>query len=910
MAPLSRYNYLGFRCVLGVSAISTSSNPAGSAEMLNAPSVASKNQLSLGKTVDLLRLIDPANDTVRGRWEWTPEGLKLVPKTAVSTIEFPYEPPEFYDFTIEFSVKEGKRRQVDQILTCQGVPTSWQMGAGYAPSGVFGLMMVDGIKAIEPSRTEAVALRERLSPDVRHRSTVQVRKNRIRAILDGKEILNWEGDFKRLDLESQSRLKSVNRLGIGGFATEAIFHLAELKAADDSSTKATNAAPKLSDEMTVAAARGGRLRAWGNFYARGRLLPIDVSKAAGYSDFVALAGDDTRLYALRKNQVMVALDSGDSRQPFYEKTEIQRLFRNRIWPHYQNDIFIIHRGSVPELSLKPSVGPLRAVAAGFYLGGYVCIPDTGEAFWLPANGNRKQDRPPPVDLLANAVDAVGISCGIGVVSREGRLHFWNFEEVIETSAEYSDIVEIQGGINFALCRKRDGSVLVWPPASYKKGYLPDRSVQRVPTLPPAVQVRCGSDVCAAQMPDGRWIGWGADPEVVAKISSIGKAVDIAIPGRPHPTTNHGYVAWIEPDALSGSAPASVLASGANESPPALGGSEVAASAGKSESSRNVTITDAVPLPKGPTTWTDIQGRSLVATFKSIVGDTVLLEIGGNIQPLSLATLSAGSRRLALAYQSRAGPKAATKNKPFINTIGMKFVPVPGTKVLFCMHETRRQDYAVYANEVPSVNGTWKFQNRDGVPCGDKDDHPVCGVNWEDAQAFCAWLSKKEDRTYRLPTDEQWSIAVGLGGKEKSGNGITPAILHEKEQTIFPWESSYPPKTKDEAGNYADSAFLEKFPNDSGMKEYIDGFPTTAPVMSFKPNKLGLYDMGGNVWEWMDTWWNAAKTDRVLRGASFRIHDRAPLLSSYRFHPPPGTRYYDYGFRIVLADDSDQPSAAH
>ena len=282
---------------------------------------------------------------------------------------------------------------------------------------------------------------------------------------DGKEILNWEGDFNRLDLESQSRLKSVNRLGIGGFGTEAIFHLAELKAADESAAKATIVAPKLSEEMTLAAAQGGRLRAWGKFNVRGSLPTIDVNKVAGYSDFVALAGDDSRLYALRKNQVMVALDSGDSRQPFYEKTEIQRLFRNRIWPHYQNDIFIIHKESVPELSLKPSVGPLRAVAASFSLGGYVCIPDTGEAFWLPANGNRKQDRPPPVDLLANAADAVGISCGIGVVSREGRLRFWNFEEVIETSTEYSDIVEIQGGVNFALCRKRDGSVLVWPPAS-------------------------------------------------------------------------------------------------------------------------------------------------------------------------------------------------------------------------------------------------------------------------------------------------------------------------------------------------------------------------------------------------------------------------------------------------------------
>jgi len=239
------------------------------------------------------------------------------------------------------------------------------------------------------------------------------------------------------------------------------------------------------------------------------------------------------------------------------------------------------------------------------------------------------------------------------------------------------------------------------------------------------------------------------------------------------------------------------------------------------------------------------------------------------------------------------------NHNFTNTLGMKFVPVPGTEVLFCIHETRRQDYAAYANEVPGVDGAWKNQSRNGIPCGDKDDHPVVSVSWEDAVKFCEWLSKKEGKTYRLPTDEEWSIAVGLGRKEKRVKGITPESLNGKETTEFPWGDDYPPKTKDKAGNYADSAWLEKFPNDPGMKDYTDGFPTTAPVMSFKPNKLGLYDMGGNVWEWVEDWWNDAKTDRVLRGASFISRDRGPLLSSYRSHHAPGYRHYYNGFRCVM-----------
>jgi len=236
---------------------------------------------------------------------------------------------------------------------------------------------------------------------------------------------------------------------------------------------------------------------------------------------------------------------------------------------------------------------------------------------------------------------------------------------------------------------------------------------------------------------------------------------------------------------------------------------------------------------------------------------------------------------------------------FTNTLGMKFLPVKGTDVLFCIHETRRQDYAAYAAEVPGVDGAWRSQNRDGIPCGDKDDHPVVGVSWEDAQKFCEWLSKKEGKTYRLPTDEEWSIAVGLSRKEKHGKGITPEMLNGKETTQFPWGEDFPPKTKDQAGNYADESWREKFPAQPWIEKYSDGYPTSAPVMSFKPNKLGLYDLGGNVWEWVDDWWNTAQKDRVLRGGSFDRSDRGPLLSSRRNHDPPGTRNYNYGFRCVL-----------
>ena len=98
-----------------------------------------------------------------------------------------------------------------------------------------------------------------------------------------------------------------------------------------------------------------------------------------------------------------------------------------------------------------------------------------------------------------------------------------------------------------------------------------------------------------------------------------------------------------------------------------------------------------------------------------------------------------------------------------NSLGQVFVPVPGTEVLFCIWDTRAQDYRAYAQANNGVDGSWE---NPGFSQG--DDHPVVNVSWHNAKAFCAWLTQKDrsegktsaSQSYRLPQETEWNQAVG------------------------------------------------------------------------------------------------------------------------------------------------------
>ena len=237
---------------------------------------------------------------------------------------------------------------------------------------------------------------------------------------------------------------------------------------------------------------------------------------------------------------------------------------------------------------------------------------------------------------------------------------------------------------------------------------------------------------------------------------------------------------------------------------------------------------------------------------------------------------------ATALWVQAAP-TADGAKPVENSLGMKLVPVPGVRVLFSIWETRVRDYLVFAED---THRAWTRPDFSQTP-----NDPAVNVTWEDADAFCHWLTARERKAgrltdkqrYRLPTDAEWSVAVGLGPEQ----GRTPEDRLQGS-VVWPWGCNWPAHDGD--GNYAPELDTDKFLN-------------TSPVGSFKPNRHGLFDLGGNAWEWCDDWYSDARVTKVLRGGSF--HDSQPkdLLAAYRFSGTVHLNNDDIGFRVVIEDAS-------
>lgn len=175
----------------------------------------------------------------------------------------------------------------------------------------------------------------------------------------------------------------------------------------------------------------------------------------------------------------------------------------------------------------------------------------------------------------------------------------------------------------------------------------------------------------------------------------------------------------------------------------------------------------------------------------------------------------------------------------------------------------------------------------------RPDCPVVHVSWNDAQAYCAWISGKTGWKFRLPTEAEWEYACRAGTS-------TARFTGDSEDSL----SGY--------ANGMDASFskvvLDKWP----CFKWDDGHPYPAPVGSFQPNPWGLHDMIGNVFEWCEDWGEdypsgdvsdptgpATGSWRVARGGawlSFPWFCRA----AYRSWISPGHRNFDLGFRLAAS----------
>jgi formylglycine-generating enzyme required for sulfatase activity len=166
-----------------------------------------------------------------------------------------------------------------------------------------------------------------------------------------------------------------------------------------------------------------------------------------------------------------------------------------------------------------------------------------------------------------------------------------------------------------------------------------------------------------------------------------------------------------------------------------------------------------------------------------------------------------------------------------------------------------------------------------------DRHPVTCVSWNDVQAFINWLNKKEstDR-YRLPTEAEWEYACRAGTE-------TPFFFGDC-------------LSADDQANYDGNYPMPGCPKGKYREK-------TVPVASFPPNAWGLYDMHGNVLEWVQDWYGdypsgsvidpsgpGSGSNRVLRGGSWYGYAWR-CRSAYRDWYVPGGRGGNDGFRLAL-----------
>jgi formylglycine-generating enzyme required for sulfatase activity len=207
-----------------------------------------------------------------------------------------------------------------------------------------------------------------------------------------------------------------------------------------------------------------------------------------------------------------------------------------------------------------------------------------------------------------------------------------------------------------------------------------------------------------------------------------------------------------------------------------------------------------------------------------------------------------------------------------------------------VHEVCIDDF--YMGKYEVTQGQWtKVMGNNPSYFKKGDNYPVESVSWNDVQEFIKELNKKSSHTFRLPTEAEWEYACRSGGKEEKFAGFS------NESDLFRY------------ANFCDA----NCEYDWKTKNQNDGYKNTSPAGNYKPNGLGLYDMTGNVWEWVQDIYNeeaykshslnnpiyeASGGDRGLRGGSCHYTPRLTRCAK-RLGYWPDARDYRFGFRLLM-----------
>lgn len=196
------------------------------------------------------------------------------------------------------------------------------------------------------------------------------------------------------------------------------------------------------------------------------------------------------------------------------------------------------------------------------------------------------------------------------------------------------------------------------------------------------------------------------------------------------------------------------------------------------------------------------------------------------------------------------------------------------------------------NLVIGGNEKWISLNWNNPGFAHDDRHPIVCVSWNDANAFIEWQKMKTGKSYRLPTEAEWEYAARSGGKKYK----------------YSWGNGSP------SGNILDESFKKAFPESPSIwGGYDDGFVYTAPVGTYRPNEIGLYDMSGNVLEWSQDWYggdyykNSPRNNPqgpssgeqfVVRGDCWLSAPSMHFSTSSRFNVSAIIRAGEIGFRCA------------